>query len=324
MGLFGQRKSTVEWQEYRSDVLFYKWNEKEIKSGSRLVVRPGQKAIFYDNGRIGGVFENEGNFDIDTEIVPVLASAQGFFQFRRDTGLRAEIYFVNAKELTMNWGTRQRIMIPTDEVPSGIPVGMNGNLVVEFRDYLKFIEKVAGVKPTYTLNDVADRVLGELDGIVTECVLGSQQKVGLNALVSIQANSRRLGKQMAEELDKELFDIGLGVRDVNIISVNYPEDVMKMAEKVAAQSFVTDTGKYATIAMADGMATGGNSVASMGAQVAMGAQMAQQMAGTMGGQQPQTAPMQQQGAEAGADRFCPNCRKMVSGNYCSVCGAKTV
>ncbi len=274
--------------------------------------------VFYSNGHISKVFTQEGNFDIETEIVPFLSSVRGLFEFRRDTGLRAEIYFVNAKELLMNWGTRQRLMIPTDEVPSGIPVGMNGNLVVEFRDYLKFIEKVAGLRPTYSLADVSERVLGEMDGILSECVLGTQQKVGLNALVSLQANSRRLGKQITEELDKELFDIGLGVRDVNIISVNYPPEVQKMAEKVAAQSFIQDTSKYAAVAMADGMEKGGNQVGSMAAQMAMGAQVAAQMSGAMN--QPQPAGT----AQPQADRFCPTCRKMVSGNYCSQCGTKTV
>ena len=315
MGLFGQRRDTIEREEFRSDVLFFKWRENEIKTGSRLIVRPGQNVIFYDNGHVSKVFTQQGNFDIETDIVPFLSSIKGFFQFRKDTGLRAEIYFVNAKELVMNWGTRQRIMIPTDEVPSGIPVGMNGNLVVEFRDYLAFIEKVAGVRPTYTLADVSDRILGELDGIISECVLGAQHKVGLNALVSLQANSRQLGKQMAQELDKELFDIGLGVRDVNVISVNYPPEVQKMAEKVAAQSFIQDTGKYAAVAMADGMEKGGNQMGSMAAQVAMGAQLAGQMRGAMDG-----AALQQ----PVADRFCPKCRKMVSGNYCSDCGTKTV
>ncbi len=320
MGLFSQRKDTVEWVEYRSDLLFYKWRDSEIKNGSRLVVRTGQNVVFYYNGHVSKVFTQEGNFDIATDIYPFLSDWQAFFDLRKDTGLRAEVYFVNAKELLMNWGTRQRIMIPTDEVPSGIPIGMNGNLVVEFRDYLKFIEKVAGVKPSYSLSDVSDRILGELDGIISECVLGAQHKVGLNALVALQANSRALGKQMAEELDKELFDIGLGVRDVNIISINYPPEVQAMAEKVAAQSFIQDTGKYATVAMADGMATGNNAVGSMAAQMAMGAQMAQQMTGAMNGGA-QAAPAQ---ADPAADRFCPTCRKMVEGNYCNVCGAKTV
>lgn len=56
MGLFNQKKDTVEWIEYRPDVLFYKWKNREIKKGSRLVIRAGQKAIFYSGGRIHGIF----------------------------------------------------------------------------------------------------------------------------------------------------------------------------------------------------------------------------------------------------------------------------
>ncbi len=315
MGLFNQRRDTIEWNESRSDVLFYKWKNDEIKTGSTLIIRAGQNAIFYSGGRIAAVFENEGSFDIDTQIVPVLTDVAAWLQLKKDSGFRAEIYFINTKEMTMNWGTRQRIMIPTAEVPSGIPVGMNGNLVVEFRDYQKFIDKVAGVKSTYTLADVQDRILGELDSIVSESILNGQSAVGLNALVAIQANSRTIGKKMCEELDKEMFDIGLGIRDLNIISVNYPEEVQKMAEKVAGQSFIQDTAKYATVAAADGMAEGGGGVAGLGAQVAIGAQIAQQMTGGAAAQPAQPA--------AGA-RFCPNCRKMVNGNFCPDCGTQTV
>ena len=46
MAWFGQGKDTIEWQEFRDDVLFYKWKGKEIKKGSKLIIRPGQKAIF--------------------------------------------------------------------------------------------------------------------------------------------------------------------------------------------------------------------------------------------------------------------------------------
>ncbi len=321
MALFNQRKDTIEWQEYRQDVLFYKWKNDEIKRGSVLVIRSGQKAIFYAGGRIEGVFETPGTFDIETQIVPFLSSLKGFFTLKKDTGMRAEVYFVNAKELLMNWGTRQRIMIPTTEVPSGIPVGMNGNLVVEFRDYLAFIDKIAGVRHTFTLGDVSERILGEVGAIVAEAVLEGHSAVGVNAIVSIQANSRKLGRTIAEEMDKELFDIGLGVRDVNIISVNYPGEVQKMAEKVAGQAFVTNTGKYAAISMADGMEKGGGDVASLGAQVAMGAQMAQQMQQAFGAQGAAPAPAQE--VQPG-DRFCPKCRKLVPGAYCGYCGTETV
>ena len=284
MGLFNQKKDTVEWIEYRPDVLFYKWKNREIKKGSRLVIRAGQKAIFYSGGRIHGIFENEGTYDIDTQIIPFLTHINAALHLRSDTGERAEVYFVNSKDLTLNWGTTQRIMIPTPEVPSGIPVGMNGNMVIYFRDYLAFISKVAGIRDTYSLSDVSERIRGEMSGVVAEAILNGERAVGLNVLVGLQANNRTLGKKMAEELDKELFDIGLGVRDVNIISVSYPPEVEKMAEKVAAQSFITDTNKYVTVAAADGMEKGGG-VAGLGAEVAIGRRLPSSWASRTGSRQ---------------------------------------
>ena len=141
MAWFGQGRDTIEWNESRMDVLFYKWPRDEIKKGSHLIIRPGQKAIFYADGVVEGVFEKEGNFDIVTEITPFLSTLKGWFQLRGDTGMRAEVYFINTKELTLNWGTRQRIMIPTPEVPTGIPVGMNGNVVVKFGENSEGLQK---------------------------------------------------------------------------------------------------------------------------------------------------------------------------------------
>lgn len=320
MGFFGQGRSTVEWQESRPDVLFYKWKENELKKGSKLIIRPGQKAIFYANGRVEGVFEEPGTYDIYSEIVPFLSSLKGILQLRSDTGLRAEVYFVNAKEMLLKWGTRQRIMIPTDAAPGGVPVGMNGNLIIEFKDYLKFIERIAGIKQTYSLNDISERIMGELNPVLTEAILNGQNQIGINVLVGLQQNNRALARRIQQELDMELLDIGFGVRDFNIIGINYPESVQRMAERVAAQAFVGDVGRYAAINMADGLANSqGGNVAGLAAQFAMGNQLAQQMNGAFNNnQQPQ--PQQQ----PAGDRFCPQCRKMVSSKFCPDCGTQTV
>ena len=64
MGLFSnQLSNVVEWEEYRDDVLFWKWKNDEIKKGSKLIIRQGQDAIFMFNGKVEGVFEDEGSFD---------------------------------------------------------------------------------------------------------------------------------------------------------------------------------------------------------------------------------------------------------------------
>ena len=47
MGLFkSQLANVVEWEEYRDDVIFYKWNNSEIKKGSRLINSPVQDDIY--------------------------------------------------------------------------------------------------------------------------------------------------------------------------------------------------------------------------------------------------------------------------------------
>lgn len=47
MGLFGgQFANVVEWQEFRDDMLFWKWSNKEIKKGSRLIIRPDRMPFF--------------------------------------------------------------------------------------------------------------------------------------------------------------------------------------------------------------------------------------------------------------------------------------
>ena len=312
MAWFGQSKDTIEWTESGNDLLFHKWPNSEIKRGSRLVIRSGQKAIFYAGGRIEGIFEMAGTFDIVTEIVPFLSTLGGWFELRGDTGLRTEVYFVNSKELFVQWGTRQRIMIPTPEVPSGVPIGMNGTLVVEFRDYLKFIDKVAGIKAAYSIDDVKERIMGELSPIVAEAVLHGDAQAGLSVLAGLQKNSRELGKTICMELDIELDDIGLGVREVNITAINYPDSVQAMFEKLAGQAAIGDMGKYVAVGMADGMEKGDTGVAALGAQVAVGAQIAGMMSGAI-------APKEPQG-----DRFCPKCRKMTTGKYCSECGTETI
>ena len=59
MGLFGnQFANVVEWEEYRDDILFWKWSNQEIKKGSRLIIRPGQDAIFLYNGKVEGISDD--------------------------------------------------------------------------------------------------------------------------------------------------------------------------------------------------------------------------------------------------------------------------
>ena len=93
----GQLLNVVEWEEWREDMIFWKWTNREIKKGSKLIIRPGQDAIFLNNGKIEGVFTDDGEYDIESQIIPFLSTLKGF-KFGFNSGMRAEVLFVNTKE----------------------------------------------------------------------------------------------------------------------------------------------------------------------------------------------------------------------------------
>lgn len=325
MGLFGgQFANVVEWQEFRDDMLFWKWSNKEIKRGSRLVIRPGQDAIFLYNGRVEGVFHDEGSYDIESDIIPFLSTLKGF-KFGFNSGLRAEVLFINTKEVLVKWGTRNPVLIPTPGLPGGMPVRSFGTFTCKVADYDAFIEKVAGIKMQYSVEEVKERITSMLDQLLMKWI----SKEGKD-MFNLQLNAMEIGRGIQEDLDMEMSKIGIGITSFAVSSFNYPEEVQKMAEKAAAQSMIGDIGRFQQIAMGESMAKGnGGGTASDMAGMAMGMAMGQQMAAQMqsGFGQPENAAVQpgfaQQPAAGGGSvpNFCPNCgTKTNGGNFCSNCG----
>ena len=104
MGLFSnQFANVVEWEEWNEKMVFWKWTNREIKKGSRLIIRPGQDAIFLHNGKIDGIFNEEGDYDIESEIIHFLSTLKGL-KFGFNSGLRAVVLFVNTNEFQIQWG----------------------------------------------------------------------------------------------------------------------------------------------------------------------------------------------------------------------------
>ncbi len=317
MGLFSkQLANVVEWNEVREDVLFWKWSNKEIKKGSRLIVRPGQDAIFLYNGRIEGIFEDEGSYDIESEIIPFLSTLKGF-KFGFNSGLRAEVLFINTKEHLVKWGTKNAINIPAPGLPGGMPIRAFGTFSCKISDHMVLIDKLAGVKQMYTVEDVKARIVSELDQLLMSWIA----KEG-HDMFNLQADARSISKGIMEDLDYNLAKIGIAVTDFNIDSFSYPESVAKMQEKAAAQSMIGDMNRYQQMAVADGMEKGskGSSVAGDMMGMQMGMMMGQQMMNQM---QMTNAGANQTNTGGSVPKFCPNCGQPTQGlNFCGNCGYK--
>ena len=324
MGLFHkQLANVVEWEEYRDDVIFWKWTNREIKKGSRLIIRPGQDAIFMYNGVIEGIFKDEGSFDIESDIIPFLSTLKGF-KFGFNSGIRAEVLFVNTKEFTVKWGTKNPVSIPTQTLPGGMPVRAFGTFNFKVSDYVALIDKVAGVKQIYSVDDVRERVVAVLDQLLMKWI----SKEGKD-MFNLQANAVDIANGIKQDLDMEITKIGIEITGFNIASFNYPEEIQKMQNKAASQSMVGDMNKYTQMAMADNLGKGGSNIAgdmmnvSMG--MAIGNQMMKNMNDQVGGQM-MSGGMNGSGAgNSVSPKFCPQCGQPANGaKFCSNCGTKLV
>lgn len=326
MGLFSnQFANVVEWEEYRDDVIFWKWTNREIKKDSKLIIKPGQDAIFLYNGAVEGIFTESGNYTIDSQIIPFLSTLKGF-KFGFNSGLRAEVLFVNTKEFTCNWGTSSPIRLQAPGLPGGLPVRSNGKFSFKIDDYNVLIEKVAGIKQQFTVDDIRDRIRGILDGLLMKWIT----KVG-GDVFNLMANSVDIAKGIKEDLDMELLGIGLTITDFKISEFTYPENIQKRADQAAEYSMIGDMNRFQQVNMVDSMARGGRtgtagSNATDMANAMVGMQMGMAMAGQMAGAMNQMNNAATQTAGTGtAPKFCPNCGQPTNGaKFCGNCGTKLI
>ncbi len=322
-----QFANVVEWEEFRDDMIFWKWKNKEIKKGSRLIIRPGQDAIFLYNGKIEGIFKDEGNFHIESEIIPFLSTLKGF-KFGFNSGLRCEVLFVNTKEFVVKWGTKNAILLPTQGLPGGLPIRANGTFSFKVHDYVTLIDKIAGVKDKYFVEDVKIRITSELDQLLMKWISMEGKD-----MFNLQANAAEIARGIKEDLDMEILDIGLTITDFNIRSFNYPKEIQDMITKTASHSMIGDLGRFQQVSFTEGLTSGkikGGGAASDMAGMMMGMKLAKEMFKTMeesdgNNQAGQGAGPAPAGGNKQGPNFCPNCGHKVQGaNFCPNCGQKLV
>ena len=207
--------------------------------------------------------------------------------------------------------------LPAQGLPGGLPIRAFGVFNCKVADHMALIDKVAGIRNQYTVDDVKERVMAQLDPLLMKWI----SKEGKD-MFNLQANASEIGRGICMDLDMEIRRIGIAITGFSIQSVSYPEESQRMINKTASQSMVGDMGRYQQMAMADSMERGGAGghmaadMAGMQMGMMMGQQMMEQMKGSM-------APGAGQGSTGKKPNFCPNCGTKTNGaNFCPNCGQK--
>ena len=110
MGFFGKQfLDVLEWEDRGQEILVYKYpmEDNEIQNGAKLVIRPGQGAIFVNEGKIADVFLEPGTYTLTTQTLPLLTNLKNW-SYGFKSPFKSDVYFISTRQfLDQKWGTPQ-------------------------------------------------------------------------------------------------------------------------------------------------------------------------------------------------------------------------
>ncbi|HSU14473.1 SPFH domain-containing protein [Longimicrobium sp.] len=290
----------IQWLDDTGDTMVHRFDghDNEIKNGAQLIVRPGQAAVFVNQGQVADVF-GPGRHELRTENLPILSTILGW-KYGFNSPFKAEVFFVATKQFTdQKWGTKAPIMLRDPEFG---PVRLRafGTYVVRVVEPAKFIAQIVGTNGVFTTGDIGE----QLRSLVTSRFIDALGEAKI-PMLDLASRYDEIGGLIREKMVPDFAAWGLELTQFLIESIALPEEVEKALDRRSSMGVIGDLGAYTQFQTAESIPLaaqnpGGTAGAGMG--MGMGFAMAQQMANAMGqgGAQPQAAggppPLPQQGA----------------------------
>ncbi|MDP5229631.1 MAG: SPFH domain-containing protein [Cellulophaga sp.] len=164
MDLKNQMRSVLQWENPKEYQLFFKFVDRgdELKNASKLVLQPGQGCIFTYEGKIEGVFEEEGMYDLETDNTPFLTTVRKFmtaFESEHKTGIW---FYRKAEMVNVRWGTR--IPITYNDPVYSFPVKLRayGNYSLKITDAKGFFTNILAGQFDYFVDQLQEVLLSRI------------------------------------------------------------------------------------------------------------------------------------------------------------------
>ena len=277
----GQFIDVIEWVDYTRDTLVWKFpdQDKEIKMGAQLTVREGQAAILINEGKMADIFE-AGRHELTTRNMPIMTTLNSW-KHGFESPFKVDVYYFNTRQFTDNkWGTPTPVTIPDSKFQQ-VEFRAFGAYNFRVSDYEAFYRELVGTHPHLRLNEVEGTLRGKLVERFTEIV--AEMAENDFSFVQMQANKSEFVAALLPRI-KEYFDgFGIEITDFSIQSITLPDELTEYLRKNTQMNMVGDLDRFMKFQMGTAMEKsaenpgGGNAGMDMGAGMAMGQMMMNQM-----------------------------------------------
>ena len=275
----GELIDIIEWTDDSRDTLSFRFpdEDKEIKRGAQLIVRESQMVQFVYLGQYGDLFR-PGKHTLTTDNIPVLTTLKGW-KYGFETPFKADVYYVTTRLFTGNkWGTSNPVMVRDQDF--GI-VRLRAFGTYDFRiiDVPRFLKDVAGTDDHFRLDEFSDVMRSRIVSVFSEALATSKVPA-----LDVATRYGELGEALLPLINpplKEKYGIEMGTFVLENVSV--PPEVEQAIDRRSSMSAVGNLNDFVKYQMGQGFEKGGPGAAGIGAEIAVGMAMAQQMLNQPGG-----------------------------------------
>lgn len=226
----------VEWQTESNDIFAWKFPHENLSTGTQLIVRESQEAVFFSKGQILGKF-GPGKHTLSTENLPLLRNLYGI-PFGKKNPFMAEVWFVNkAAPLTIDW-TTSPVRIMDSDYGQMLPIVSKGRYGLKVRDAEKFLVKLVGTLTSFTSSQLTDHFMGPLTA-KTNSTIVSYMTTNRIGVMQVSAFLEQLSTFLSEPLGAFWADYGFELTGFYVTSVDIDtstEDGRKIASAMSDKS----------------------------------------------------------------------------------------
>lgn len=290
MGLFDKLRAElidiIEWVDDSRHTVAWRFPryQNEIKNGAQLIVRPGQMAVFVHRGEIADAF-GPGHYTLKTDNLPLLSTLAGW-KFGFNSPFKAEVYFVNTRQITdLKWGTPNPIML-RDADFGPIRLRAFGTYTMQAVDPKALLKELIGTDSSFEVDEINELMRSIIASSFADLV-GESKISALDLAANYRELSESLRLSTVEKVDNEY---GLNIPQLFIVNVSLPEEVEKAMDTRSSMGVIGDLGRFQQFQMGKAMMAAAENPSGGGAAEGMGLGMGFAMAGQMARGMGQMAP----------------------------------
>jgi membrane protease subunit (stomatin/prohibitin family) len=268
----GELIDIIEWIDDSDDTMLSRFSrpKNEIKNGAQLIVRPGQAALFVDQGDIADLFL-PGRHELATSNLPLLSTLRGW-AFGFESPFKADILFVNTRQFTnCKWGTANPVIV-RDPALGPVRLRAFGTYAIRIADPGRFVHEVVGTNSLF----LVDEITAQLRDLVVSRVSGALAQ-GNVSVFDLSTQYSELGHRVLELVAPQFQQYGLELTQLVVENVSLPAEVESAIDQRSKMGVLGDLDQYTKLQSADALrdaARNPSGGAAAGVGIGMGAAMA--------------------------------------------------